>query len=163
MVSTRQAVTSSPCCYLPVKSSSVPSAQGNPSILRERIVSRSRGVYGSLASEVFSVHRFRIRRARPGRRCRHQQHRPSPLCRRMNFLAPSPPEMCTEVFLHFDIDSLVYSILQSVTFDPDADERVVGMFQRAKREKLDVQNHVKDVPYAAYVEELRLAHCLAPS
>ncbi|KAL1476661.1 hypothetical protein MTO96_036343 [Rhipicephalus appendiculatus] len=80
-----------------------------------------------------------------------------------DFLAPSPPEVWTEVFLHFDIDTLVNSILRSVTFDPDADERVVGMFLRAKREQLDVQNQVKDVPYAAYVEELRLAHCLVPS
>ncbi|KAL1444496.1 hypothetical protein MTO96_029808 [Rhipicephalus appendiculatus] len=95
-----------------------------------------------------------------------------------DFLALLPPEVWTEVFLHLDFDSLVNmaqaapelksfalspTILRSVTFDPEADERTVAMFLRAKREELDVQNQVKDVPFAANVEELRFAHCLVLS
>ncbi|KAH7971880.1 hypothetical protein HPB52_003645 [Rhipicephalus sanguineus] len=96
----------------------------------------------------------------------------------VDFLALLPPEVWTEVFRHLDIESLVNmaqvapeleclalspTILRRVTFDPEADERTVGMFLRATREKLDVQNLVKDVPVAAYVEELRLANCLVLS
>ncbi|KAH7971881.1 hypothetical protein HPB52_003646 [Rhipicephalus sanguineus] len=96
----------------------------------------------------------------------------------VDFLALLPPEVWTEVFRHLDIESLVNmaqaapelkclalspTILRRVTFDPDADERTVGMFLRATREELDVQSQVKDVLVAAYVEEMRLANCLVLS
>ncbi|KAH7973092.1 hypothetical protein HPB52_021182 [Rhipicephalus sanguineus] len=93
----------------------------------------------------------------------------------VDFLTLLPPEVWTEVFRHLDIESLVNiaqaapelkcyalspTILRSVTFDPEANERTVAMFLRAKREELGVKNQVKGVPVAAYVEELRFASCL---
>ncbi|KAH7973094.1 hypothetical protein HPB52_021184 [Rhipicephalus sanguineus] len=96
----------------------------------------------------------------------------------VDFLTLLPPEVWTEVFRHLDFESLVNmaqaapelkclalspTILRRVTFDPEADERTVGMFLRATREELDVQNQVKDVPVAAYVEEVRFANCLVLS
>ncbi|KAL3205280.1 hypothetical protein MRX96_011178 [Rhipicephalus microplus] len=92
-----------------------------------------------------------------------------------DFAALLPPEIWTEIFRHLDIESLVNMVeaapalecfalnrttLRSVTFEPEADDRTVGLFLQVTREQMDIQDQANDLPLSAPVEELRFTNCL---